>query len=202
MVEIPIRTTGNGQTAYVHQDEAVDLVVIPAVPSQDVYEYKFIPDSMLTQRDELPKLNIGEGSDVFFTGLFLPYPGYERNFPVVRFGRVALVTSEKVQWDKKLLDLYLIESASYGGNSGSPVFFYLGSDRNPGSLIVGSPLIKLAGVMMGSFNEVRPLQIIVQSSIPVSTVNMGIAAVTPAYKLHEVLMNEELTRSRDAIFKQ
>ena len=73
-------------------------------------------------------------------------------------GRVAMVTDEKIPWKNRLTRLYLIESGSYGGNSGSPVFFHLGSDRKPGVLFLGSPTIKLAGVMKGAFLDHHPLQ--------------------------------------------
>jgi len=68
-----------------------------------------------------------------------------------RFGKVSLMTDEKIEFDKKMMDLYLIESWSYGGNSGAPVFFYFGMDREPNAIIFGDPVIKIAGVMMGSF---------------------------------------------------
>ncbi len=73
------------------------------------------------KREDFKKLNIREGTEVFFTGLFVPYSGYERMYPIVRFGRVSLVTEEKIKWKDQLMDLYLIESGSFGGNSGSPV---------------------------------------------------------------------------------
>jgi hypothetical protein len=46
-----------------------------------------------------------------------------------------MISSEKIPWQDRPTepvqeaDLYLLETQSYGGNSGSPVFFYLGIDR-------------------------------------------------------------------------
>ncbi len=155
-----------------------------------------MPDELITTKEGFGELKIREGSDVFFTGLFSPFIGSQRNYPVVRFGRVALVTGEKIEWDGELMDLYLVEAGSYGGNSGSPVFFYLGSDREPGSLIVGSPVLKLAGIMQGTFLDAQEIKIINRDTNPVSLSSMGIAAVVPAYKLHDVLYGDEVKAKR------
>jgi hypothetical protein len=79
--------------------------------------------------------------------------------------------------------LYLLETQSYGGNSGSPVFFYLGHDRFPGQLVVGPSEIWLAGVMRGTFLNGSPIQFLQSptATIPFSTQNIGIAAVTPSF---------------------
>lgn len=133
---------------------------------------------------------------MFFAGLFTPYPGAEKNYPIVRFGRVALVTDEKIEWGGKPMDLYLIEAGSYGGNSGSPVFFHFGIERSPGIAVMGNPVLKLAGVMQGSVTELQPIQVVDTSKTPVAISNIGIAAVVPAYKIHEVLFGGELKKRR------
>jgi len=194
---VPIVPQGPKRTVFTHSDPLVDIAVIPCLPDVSEFDVKFLPDDMITTKEDYEKLNIREGSEVFFTGLFLPFPGAERNYPVVRFGRVALVTDEKITWKKgKDMDLYLIEADSYGGNSGAPVFFYLGSDREPGKIVVGKPILKLAGIMKGSFGERRPLEVVETNRIPVAVNNVGIAAVVPAYKLHEILFSDEVKKHR------
>lgn len=196
LARVPLAAAGPTKNVFVHSDGSVDIAVIPAVPDEKTIDFKFLDEDLVTTKTGFSELKIAEGSGVFFTGLFTPYVGAQRNYPIVRFGTVALVTDEKINWGGAMMDLYLMETASYGGNSGSPVFFYLGSDREPGSIIVGPPLLKLAGVMMGAFQDVRPVRVIEQSSTTVSTSNMGIAAVVPAYKLHEILFGPELTKQR------
>jgi hypothetical protein len=59
------------------------------------------------------------------SGTFLdlqPVIGTRRNYPVIRFGRVAMITEEKVKFGDYEADLYLVETGSYGGNSGSPAW--------------------------------------------------------------------------------
>lgn len=197
MVRVSLFGSGSQKNVFTHVDSSVDIAVIPALPDQKQIEFKFLPETLVTTKEDYQKLNIAEGSDVFFTGLFTGFLGQSRNYPVVRFGRVALVTDEKVNWDGTPMDLYLMETASYGGNSGSPVFFYLGSDRQPGSIIIGAPELRLAGIMMGAFQDVQPVRTIQQAAV-LSVSNMGIAAVVPAYKLREILFGAELTRARVA----
>lgn len=193
---LSLAVDGAGKDVFVHEESAVDLAVLPLSMDESRYDYKFIPDDLITTKDDFNNLHITEGSEVFFTGLFVPYIGDTKNYPIVRFGRVALVTDEKIEWNGAKTDLYLLESASYGGNSGSPVFFYLGADREPESIIIGDPVIKLAGIMEGFFGEPRPIQLAQTSTVPVSISNVGISAVIPAYKLREILFSNELKNQR------
>jgi hypothetical protein len=134
---------------YTHPtDQTVDIAVVPALPDQQRFDFKWLPQQFLTTKESFRQLNIAEGSDVFFTGLFMSHYGQQRNQPIVRFGRVAMISDERVHWkgpgkSPEALELYLIETQSFGGNSGSPVFFYLGSDRIPGSIVVGPAELRL-----------------------------------------------------------
>jgi hypothetical protein len=193
---ISIKTQGDGKNVFFHTDSSVDLAVIPFLADQSKFDFKFLPEEFITTKEDYSKLKIREGSDVFFTGLFTPYLGAEKNYPVVRFGRVALVTDEKIDWEGTKMTLYLIEAGSYGGNSGAPVFCYLGSDRDPGSLVIGNPVLKLAGIMQGTFLDAQEIKVVNTKTTSISLSNMGIAAVVPAFKLHELLFSEELKRHR------
>ena len=188
---VRLKLLGDGQRAFFHQDAEVDLAVVP-VQLDSMFDFKFIKREHLTSKKEYDDLNIVEGTDVFFAGLFTYFFGAQRNYPVIRFGKVALVTTERIPWDGKHMDLYLMETASYGGNSGSPVFFYAGTNQpNVYSLFT------LAGVMMGSFLDVRPIVGIPQSNlVPGSQSNIGIAAVIPCYKLYEILFGADLQARR------
>jgi len=175
------------KTVFFPSDSSVDLAIIPFFPDITLYDFKIIPRELIADKQKFVELRISEGSEVFFTGLFTHHIGKDKNYPIVRFGRVALVTDEKVNWNGVQTSLYLIESGSYGGNSGAPVYFYLGPDREPGSLVLGPPELYLAGVMMGSFNDAKKVRQIETNSMAVSISNMGIAAVTPAHLLVELL---------------
>jgi len=201
-VSASIVPEGETKTVFLHEEDTnVDIAVIP-VGSLDEkrFEFKVLPDDMITTKTGFRDLQITEGSEIFFTGLFTPHIGTRRNYPVVRFGKVALITDEKIKFADDLeANLYLVDTGSYAGNSGSPVYFYLGADRRAGAINLGPPIIKLAGVMSGTFQDVQPLRLIenAQIAVPASVSNMGIAAVVPAYKLHEILFGKELTRKRE-----
>jgi hypothetical protein len=198
ILRLPIVANGNNKNVFFHNDPSVDIAVIPYLPNEDKFDFIALPDEMVTTQEEYKTLKIREGSEVFFTGLFTPYLGSEKNYPVVRFGHVALVTDEKIRFAGEPTDLYLVEAGSYGGNSGSPVFFCLGLETiEPGRLIVaGSPIYKLAGIMKGTFLDEKEIKVIETKSISMAYSNMGIAAVVPSYKLHEILFGDELKKKR------
>lgn len=197
-VEVPIVPAGRNRTVFLHpKDSTADVAVIPALPDEKRFDFKFLPMELLTSKKDFADLKIVEGSEVFFTGLFSPHVGTRRNYPVIRFGRVAMITDEKVKFGDYEADLYLVETGSYGGNSGAPVFFYLGSDREPGALILGPPILKLAGVMSGTFVDIQPVRALETARIAVAPSNMGIAAVVPAYKVLEILSGADLAARRE-----
>lgn len=192
---------------FTHSDNDVDIALFSCLPDQKIYDFKFIPGDMITNKETIEKHDISEGDDVFFSGLFTSHIGQKRNQPIVRFGKVALISDEKIEWKEKdkppkYLDLYLLECQSFGGNSGSPVFFQLNPLRRPGQLSLGSPNVYLAGVMTGSFLNGNEIKIIETKTCAFSLENLGIAAVTPSYKLHEIMFSEQLIETRKKITSQ
>jgi Trypsin-like peptidase domain len=195
---------GPNQNLFVHNDPTVDIAVIPAWPDETNFEFRAVPMEMIKTKEEFKRTTIAPGSDVFFAGLFVPHVGDKVNTPIFRFGRVAMLPEDRIRWQTdpskapEFVELYLLETMSFGGNSGSPVFFSQGADRQPGSIILGPPEITLAGVMSGSFNEPRPGSFIQTPNavMPIFAQNVGIAAVSPAHLLREILYSERLKQFR------
>ena len=50
--------------------------------------------------------------------------------------------------------------------------------------------------MIESFNDIKPIMVIEARVTPISISNMGISAVVPAFKLHEILLGEEMINLR------
>jgi hypothetical protein len=175
----------------------VDIAVISISPNKQMFDYKLIPENIIPNQEIMKKLQISEGDEVFFSGLFESHYGQQKNLPILRFGRVALISDEKIEWkeDKtappKFLDLYLLECESYRGNSGSPVFFNLLREQGRTLDEQGSN-IYLAGIMMGNFNATEIVAFDTHSKQ-----NLGIAAVTPSYKLHEILYSKRVKENRN-----
>ena len=203
---LPLITHGPAKNVFFHQDPTVDIAVINIAlmmsPIQDIaaFDIEGLDSIFVTTKKDFADLKISEGTEIFFVGLFHQYFGSARNYPIVRFGKVALITEEQIEWPELIVDsgtnlivhtkqdLYLMESTSTGGNSGSPVFF---SFSEP-----GTPKQKLAGVMKGFFGEIEPIFPIETAISPAARGNSGIAAVVPAYKLHEILFDKEMIDSR------
>ena len=62
---------------------------------------------------------IAEGDDVIFAGLFTGHIGQKKNQLIIRFGKVSLISDEKILWhdiNKQPIycDLYLLECQSFG----------------------------------------------------------------------------------------
>ncbi|HOJ33241.1 MAG TPA: serine protease [Candidatus Hydrogenedentes bacterium] len=189
---------------FEHPNKDVDIALFNCLPDQNLYDFKFIPDNLIANKEIIAKNEISEGDEVFFAGLFTSHVGQKRNQPIIRFGRVALISDEKIEWKEKdkppkFMDLLLLECQSFGGNSGSPVFFQLNPLRKPGQIILGGPVIFLAGIMTGSFLQGSQIQITDMVSNLIALQNVGIAAVTPADKLHEILFSEEMVKLRRGI---
>ena len=183
VMKIPLIGEG-ARTVYVHKEPDVDLAVIPLAPQSDIYDYKYWGYSwskVLTEKERIKQENITSGDEVFFIGLLWqlfidPSMYLKKNIPIVKFGRVAAETEEKIPVKEeddivKLLDLHLIEAQAIGGNSGSPVFIHTRG---------GTTL--LAGILTGHYIDRKE--------------NAGIAYVIPAYKLSEILFSDELKDMR------
>lgn len=188
---------------YEHPDKDVDIALFACLPDEQLIDFKFIPDVLIAHKDLIDEHEITEGDDVFFTGLFTSHVGQKRNQPIIRFGKVALLPEEPIEWRQanqppKFMDLYLLECQSFGGNSGSPVFFDLNPLRKPGQITTGKRIF-LAGLMTGSFLHGSEVQAVQTRQNLISLQNNGIAAVTPSYKLHEILFSDELIASRKPI---
>jgi hypothetical protein len=115
---VPLDLFRNGASAvYTHPDSTVDIAVIPAYPSDTVFAFKAIPDDMLSDKASFKDFNIAEGTEVFFTGLFVSHYGDHHNDPIVRFGRVAMLPKDRIAWQEsskpaEQVELYLLETQS------------------------------------------------------------------------------------------
>lgn len=190
-------------TIFEHTDNDVDIAVFNCLPDINVHDFKTIPSEMFATDQKIRENDISEGDDVFFTGLFTSHVGQKRSQPIVRFGKLALLPEEKIEWKEagknpKMLDLFLMEAQSFGGNSGSPVFFNLSPMRKPGVISFGGNNLLLAGLVSGSFLSGNKIQVTDTMPNLVSMENLGICAVVPAQKLNDILFDPKLIDSRNS----
>ena len=157
------------------------------------------------------------GHGVYFVGLFTEHYGEERNLPIARFGNISgmpeLITGESHDI-KSAIIAYLIEFHSWGGHSGSPVFYLIPTTvehhvavSSANGKIVGVPQrIDLSwetgfmGLISGHYPIVEKAQTTgdILGEIQVK-LNSGIATVTPAIAVTELLMREDFVEYRKEI---
>ena len=174
-----------------------------------IYDFKTIQLDLFATQDKIESLRLNETDEVLFSGLFLPYHGANKNYPIVRYGKLALIPKEKIPWSNpaggtSLQDLYLADIISWGGNIGSPVFVRLSGAREQGGILAGVQYI-LIGIMQGYFDSDRPASIDTAQTTDTAhfdiqlTDNSGIAAIVPAQKnsrYHRPTKNQGIHLSR------
>ena len=169
-------------------------------------EYEYIGEAPLLGKVEIqPRV----GHEVFFLGLFSQHYGDERNLPVARFGHISRVPS-KLQMKSGSIrfeaDAYLAEFHSWGGHSGSPVFFLHpmmletdGVDER-GKVTKTFDLVHVAGfmgLMTGHYDIPKDAKTTGDMGKVQVGLNAGIAIVTPAEAVKELLMRSDLVAERE-----
>lgn len=178
--------TTNNRNVFFHADKSVDLAVFLFSPSKTDYSFKYIPESFIPDRKMFKSLNIEEGTESFFAGLFVPYAGEHKIYPIFRFGNVSLITDEKIMWVGEKREMILLEISSFGGNSGAPVYFKVLQGNQTRAL--------LGGVLSGTFRDAANISVIPTGGIPVALYNNGISGVTPVYFLYEIINSIEFKK--------
>lgn len=183
-----------------HSNPAVDIAVIPFAPPEDAgVDFKVIQKDMFALSDYRRDQSVSEGDEVFFTGLMPQVYGKLKNTPVVRYGRIALVTDEPFATDQGEAEYLYVEANSYPGNSGSPVFLRFGPTRKAGTITLGGDRIMLLGVMHGYLHQGRLLDqvdVATASKTLAFLENINIAMVCPVDYLAEILDSPEAKKRR------
>ena len=182
----------DNQKWYFHPtDNAADVALIPVFLPQE-FDFLPIPSSMLLAEKVRLDSGIGIGDEVFITGLFVHHVGHAKNLPIVRTGNIAMTPDERIPIkDFGMMETYLIEARSIGGLSGSPVFVI--------NIKGNQAVLYLMGLIHGHW-DVPPENLMDDTSQDAGAkagVNVGIAIVTPASKILDVLLCEEATKERE-----
>lgn len=187
-------------TPILHPNPAVDIAAIPFAPPQDSgVDFKVLQKDMFATRDFRESETVSEGDEVFFTGLMPQVYGRLRNTPVVRYGRIALITDEPFETEDGKANYLYIEANSYPGNSGSPVFLRFGPIRQAGTTTIVGDRIMLLGVMHGYLQQGRSIDRIDIKAANEALAffeNINIAMVCPVDYLAEILDSQEAKKRR------
>jgi hypothetical protein len=187
-------------------DPTVDVAVIPCLLDSQSDVISVSTNKSFVTKELMAEKKIGVGDEVFTIGLFTPAVGSQRNMPIVRYGNLAMVPDEPIQVDNGFAEVYLIESRSIPGLSGSPAFV-----RQTLAVDFGNDSHGIQRSQLGSSSEnlllglVRSHWDIRESDLNKPSfihdrqrgVNLGIAIVVPAYKILEVINNPKLVALRE-----
>lgn len=192
--EFPLRPdplVKDGRVFY-HPDPTVDLVVFGMAPNDSIFSYLPLPLGLIRQESELKQRGLTEGTDIFFPALFSGHEGQKQIQPVVRFGKIALITDERVSWGDQWQQLMLIESYSIGGNSGSPVFAWFEPLREAKALVTYEPRrARLIGVIQGAWGEEKRSDQVAATRDTVMADHTGISAIVPSRLIREIIYGSE-----------
>jgi|GEM_PF-1216592 len=149
------------------------------------------------------------GDELFFVGLLIQSAGKKKNLPIVRFGHISRLPEEIVSFKSEALQkievpVWLAECRSWGGHSGSPAYWYQTlhqgdliqtPDGKTHTVVVGvNYLINLAGLVSGHSN-VRQKAKTGAGEFEYQA-NAGMALITPADYMTELLMRNDLQEER------
>ena len=207
-----IEISQDAWVAHPATDVAVARVadsLFPSTESQHRYAPKALSIDRLITDEFAQEYNIGEGDEVVFIGLFPNYWGADRAQPIARFGNISLGTRGKVPLrlnpSEELVpvDAYLVEARSWGGQSGAPAFVSFLPDRElmtTGKFRQEGLTGMLLGLVHGHYDIKTNVEFIgdITGSGHVN-VNAGIAAVIPAQKIRDTLMDKELVEERERL---
>lgn len=182
------------QEQWVHHQDGDDIAVCPfALANPNHYAYKVVPRSQFLTKELAQQHNVGAGDDVFMVGRFVSHEGRQRNTPIVRFGNISMMPWEPIEHARGIeQESFLLEMRSLSGFSGSPVFLIRGTIDY---------LLGVDWAHMASYDEVKKMNPNTGrlEGVPEGYVvksNSGQMAAVPAWKLQELLDQEELVTQR------
>ena len=176
--------------------KAIDLA-IATLPDGPEFQWCSIDESTYVQPQDLSRLLIGHGTDLFMISRVLRkgMRYLKRNVCVMRFGTIALLPVHEEF-------MYLVETRSISGHSGSPVFVYatpfiFGNARQPSQEF--HP--KLLGINRGHLPDYEQIVKFKDGKKTVhpfylSETNMAISQVVPAWYISELLQRKKFKRQR------
>lgn len=150
------------------------------------------------------------GYETFFLGLFTQHYGEERMLPIARFGHISrmptLLGMEHPDGTPFEAVAYLMKFQSWGGHSGSPVFFLHPMVVEDGLSVGGQRVVTsvnqvhvigFMGLVSGHYDIPKIAKTTGDILGTIQThLNSGMAIVTPAEAVRQLLMREDIVEQR------
>lgn len=192
---------------WVHHPDGDDIAIaVLGGLDQALLKFRCIPTSMFVTPELIAQNDIGPGDDVFMVGRFVSHEGRQRNLPSLRFGNISMMPWEKVRHGRQYdVESFLVETRSLSGYSGSPVFVHISPATSrpgdQGAVVLGRATgPRLLGIDWGHVNlyekvKERDRQTDSPEGYVVES-NSGQMAVSPAWKLNELLNLDQFVQAR------
>lgn len=190
-------------------------MVNPIVPTAVGLDVATISHTLFATPALIEEYEIGVGDEVYIAGLFSRVTETARNQPVVRTGNIVMMPDEKIDFPKLgLIDTYLIETKSFGGLSGCPVFVRhtvsMPLEQEPDGppidrfkRLYGGGSSYLLGLMIGHWQlprkrkgKMRQSKATLSDPALSEALNYGVSPIVPMYKILEVINHPELVEMR------
>jgi hypothetical protein len=184
---------------WVRHPDGDDLAIAQLGAVDESVRFKALSTHHLVTVEDIA--DFATGADVFSVGRFVTHDGRQRNTPAVRFGHVAMLPYEPILTGQGLKqESFLVDARSIPGQSGSPVFLYRGI-QTMGSMEGKGPAgirIRLLGIDYAHRDFDPVLDDLRRPLVPRQWVeqNTGMMAVVPAWKLAELLDDEDVVARR------
>jgi hypothetical protein len=185
------------------QHPYTDVCIAPIIFKDDQW-VSFVPAALLLEDTEVQTSSLREGHELTYISLFSQHHGRHKVLPLTRKATIALMPHEKVMLKvgaamHKEVDAYLVETHSWGGHSGSPVFTTFPGCINQINL-KASP-VRLLGVLTSHFELNREVELFGDisdgSSSGKVSEHSGISAVIPSQAILDLLRDESIKSQRE-----
>ena len=191
--------------AWFHHPDGDD-VAIAELPVEEFSRLSLtgVPPALFVDHELMTRENLGPGDECFFVGRFAAHDGgAERNFPTVRFGNLASPVTRIAHHRGFKQESFLVEARSLSGYSGSPVFIYTAATVNVNAtevITMASSEMFLLGLDWSHLDDYEPV-LGSDKQTPVDPKefvrsNSGMMAVVPAWKICELLCDEQMVKLR------
>lgn len=218
--------TKNGDAHFIpadiwhyHPDKRVDCAISPSILDKELFPVRMyeIGSTIILTPEKIREFEIGIGDDVFAVGMFMQCLGELRNLPIVRGGIISAMPEEEIETEYGRHHAYLVETRSFDGLSGSPVFAHLAPLRplyGPGTSGGRKPRITpskyshfLMGMLLGhhlAINAKDEVAILPERDDEAQRVRMntGIGIVLPFSYIAETIEQPEVKELRMAAQKE
>jgi hypothetical protein len=198
-----------------HPDKRIDVSICPTHIPREIFDIVHLPldaDGNLVPSEEAIRSGvIGIGDEIFMAGMYVSRIGEQKNIPIIRGGIISAMPEETIGTQYGSHHAYLIETRSFGGLSGSPVFAFHALPFRQGARPQDNHVPQLIGMLVGHHQTSDPSEVIEiadpngkadepeTAPIPLNT---GVGIVLPIANVIDAVNQADLRAEREKTLKE